>query len=93
MNIDIKFFVIDLTEIEVEKDGKKIKMDKCEVEIEFSSKLIRNANKAWDEDNLMFKLYERYIVGDKTEQFKIELYKDTNKLMDEVKNFFNLYRF
>ncbi|MBS3152743.1 hypothetical protein J4230_05010 [Candidatus Woesearchaeota archaeon] len=93
LNIDIKFFVIDLTEIEVEKDGKKIKMDKCEVEIEFSSKLIRNANKAWDEDNLMFKLYERYIVGDKTEQFKIELYKDTNKLMDEVKNFFNLYRF
>ena len=91
--IDVKFFVNNINEVDVEKDGKKIKLDNCEIEVEFSSKLVRNASKSWDENSFMFKIYERYIIPDKIEQFKIESYKDTNKLMDEVKNFLNLYRF
>ncbi|MBI2148499.1 hypothetical protein HYU23_02370 [Candidatus Woesearchaeota archaeon] len=93
LQMNVKFFVNNLNEAEVERDGKKIKIDNGEVEMEFSSKLVRNADKKWDENSLMFKLYERYIIKDKIEQFKIEIYQDTNKLMDEVKNFFNLYRF
>ena len=42
---------------------------------------------------MMFKLYERYIIPRMIEMYKIETYKDTVKIMDEMKNFFNLYTF
>lgn len=91
--MDIKLFVNNLNEVEVDKDGKKIKLDNCEIEMEFSSKLVRNPDGKWDENSFMFKAYERYIIADKIEQFKIDVYKDTNKLMDEVKSFLSLYRY
>lgn len=95
LQIDIKFFINNLNEVEVEKESKKMKLDSGEIEVWIDSKLVRNAAKknAWNENGLMFKIYERYIIKDKIEQFKIELYKDTNKIMDETKNFFNLYKF
>lgn len=93
LQIKIEFFINNLNEVEVEKDGRKIKLDSGEFEVKFSSNLIRNADGKWDEDSFMFKIYERFIIKDKIDQFKIVLYKDTNKLIDEVKNFFNLYRF
>lgn len=93
-SIKLSFFINELVEVEVEKDGRKIKLDSGEIEIGFNSSLLRNAGSpAWDEHSLMFRFYERFIIADKIEAFKIEVYKDTNKLMDEVKNFLNLYKF
>lgn len=89
----IGIFVVGLNEVEVDKNGKKIKLDNGEIEVTFNSSLIRNAEEDWDEGGLMFRLYERYIIRDKIEEHKIKAYKDTNILVDEVKNFFNLYRF
>lgn len=83
----------DIVEVEVDRDGKKIKLDKGEIEIEFNSSLTRNAKGDWDENGFMFKLYERYIIKHKIDEKKIDVYKDTTNLMDEVKNFFNLYKF
>lgn len=93
LQINISFFITGLNEVEVEREGKKIKLDNADIEIVFNSSLVRNADKKWNEDSFMFKFYERYIIPDKIEHFKIELYKNTNALIDEVKNFFNLYRF
>lgn len=91
--IKIGIFVVGLNEVEVDKAGKKIKLDNGEIEITFNTSLIRNADDSWNENSLMFRLYERYIIRDKIEEHKIMAYKTTNDLVDEVKNFFNLYRF
>ncbi len=94
LKIDIRFFINGLTEAEVEREGKKIKLDNCELEMVFVSTLIRDADNKWEHDHpFMFKLYEKYIIKHKIEEFKIELYKATNRYVDEVKNFLNLYRF
>lgn len=93
VNINVSFFAVGLTDVEVEKDGKRIKLNNAEIELKFDSKLIRNANKKWDENSLMFKFYEKYLVQDRTEFYRIECYQDTQNLIDETKNFFNLYRF
>jgi len=89
----IKFYITKLNEAEVEKDGQRIKLDKCDLELTFGSKVIINANKSWNENSFIFKIYERYFIGYRVEEIKIAAYKDTNKIMDEVKNFLNLYRF
>ncbi len=91
--IEISFFINGLKEVEIDKDGRKLKLDSCEIEIKFNSKLVRNAAKQWNEHSVMFKVYERFLVKHKIEEHKIEVYKDTNKLMDEIKSFFSLYRF
>ena len=91
--ISIKMYITNLNEIETEKDGKKIKLDNADFEFKISSSVERNAEDNWDEHSMMFKLYERYIIPRMIEMYKIETYKDTVKIMDEMKNFFNLYTF
>jgi len=90
---EIKFMIVGLQEVEVENDGKKMKMDNAEVELEFSSSVVSNANDDWEEETLMHKLYKKHIIHDKIEFYKIETYKDTTDIMDELKNYFNLYKF
>ena len=91
--IKIDFYVKGLNEVEVERDGKNIKLDNAEIDLNFSSSVIRNQDDSWNENGLFFKIYERYIIKDKIEHFKIECYKDTTDLIDEAKNFLNLYSF
>ncbi len=90
---EIKFYVTRLSEIDVERDGQKIKLDKCDIELAFSSKVVANADEKWKEYSFMFKMYERYIIKYRLEELKIDVYKDTSKIMEEVKNFLNLYKF
>lgn len=89
--IKISFYGMGINEAEVEREGKVLKLDRGEVQIKFSSGLVRNAKGDWDESSMMFRIYERHIIKDKIEHFKIECYKDTNDLIEEAKNFLNLY--
>ena len=93
MELEVRFLIVGLSDIEVDQGGKKVKLQKADLEITFSSALVRNAKSEWTDKSVMRKLYERYIIPDKVEYYKIELYKDTEKVMDETKNFLALYRF
>ena len=90
--IKLSFFLDGINEVDVERNGRKIKLENGGIEIIFNSSIIRNADNKWNENSMMFKLYERYIIRNQIEGVKIECYKDTNKLIAETKNFFNLYR-
>jgi len=93
LKIEVEFFLKQIKEGETEYKGRKVKSDTGEIEMFISSSLIRNANQKWNEHGMMFKLYEKYMIPDKIEDFKINIYKDTNDLMEEIKNHFNLYKF
>ncbi len=90
---NVEFFLNGINVVDVERDGRKIKLENGEIELVFNSKLTRNADKKWNESSMMHTLYEKYIIPDKIEGMKIECYSDTTKLIDEAKNFLNLYRF
>jgi hypothetical protein len=92
LQMTIKFFIMGLNEVETEKDGKKLKLDKGDIAIEVSSKIMENAKNAWEEHSLMFKIYEKYFIKERIEEVKIQLYQETNKLVDTTKTFLNLYR-
>ncbi len=91
IKIKITFYVIGLNEVEAEKNGKNIKLDRGEVEIKFSSSVTINAKKKWDDYSFFYKIYKNYIIKDRTEEIKIKCYKDTNDLISEAKNFLKLY--
>ncbi len=93
LNISLVFFINGLNEVEVDKDGKKIKLNNGEIEISFNALLIENANNSWDEHSLMYKIYHKLKLQNNLEEAKIDLYKDTLKIIDEAKSFLNLYKF
>lgn len=91
--IQLTFLVIGLNSVEVEKDGKKIKMHNAEIEMVFNAFLIKNANKKFTEETFMKKLYESYIIKDRIEEYKIEIYDNIYGLVNEVKLMLELYEF
>ncbi|HLC58461.1 MAG TPA: hypothetical protein VJI68_01225 [Candidatus Nanoarchaeia archaeon] len=91
--LEIVYLILGLTEVEVEVEGQKVNKHKAEIEMHFNSSIIENANKSWDENTLMYKIYRKMVLFDNIEQAKIDSYKDTMNVMDEVKNLLNLHRF
>lgn len=89
--IGVKFYATRLNDVEVDKEGRKLKLQKGDLWLYFDAKFIVNANKKWEENGLMYKLYEKFIIKDKLDHYKIELYTEANKIMAEVKDFLNLY--
>ena len=93
MEMEIKFLIVGLTEVEVDSPNGKLKLNKADIIITFSSGLIRNDKKEWADKSLIRRIYEKYIIKDVIERLKINLYKDTEMIVDETKNFLALYRF
>ncbi|HZX12449.1 MAG TPA: hypothetical protein VFE88_03250 [Candidatus Nanoarchaeia archaeon] len=95
MELEVKFLIVGLNEVELDRPSGKIKLNKGDLELTFSSSLVRNGKNPpdWSDQSLFRRVYEKFIIADQIEKFKIELYKDTEKVMDETKGFLALYRF
>ena len=93
LELEVKILAVGINDVEVDTPSGKLKLNKAELEITFSSALVRNNKKEWADTSLLKRIYEKYIIVNQIEHFKIELYKDTEKLVDETKNFLALYRF
>jgi len=91
--ITITFLVIGLSEIEIENEGKKLPMNKGEVEIKFTAELVKNRSGKWKKDSWLRSFYERFVVRDRIENYKIELYKKLYSFHDEVKAYLEIHEF
>ncbi|MFA5175841.1 MAG: hypothetical protein WC413_01090 [Candidatus Nanoarchaeia archaeon] len=91
--LEITFFILGVTPVEVEKEGKTVKLKKADIELRFSAYLIVNANDKWPDDSFTNKLYKKYMMKKNIDEYKIDLYDDLYDMMDEVKNYLELYQF
>ena len=91
MSINVKFYITKMTEVEADNEGNKLKLHKGDLWIYFTSTFTMNAKSEWNEHSLMYKIYDKYIVTERREQFKIVLYNSTNSIIKELKNFLSLY--
>lgn len=91
--ISLTFLVLGMKEIEVESEGRKLPMNKGEVEIKFTAELIKNRQGKWKKDSWGKKFYERFVVRDRIEDYKIELYKKLYSFHDEVKAYLEIHEF
>lgn len=86
--IQTEFICRDLTEVLVEKDGKKIKMMKGDLELVFFSKWERNYNRIFPKTffgNLCRKLYERYVIYRRNQSYWGKIYSETYEFIDVAK--------
>jgi hypothetical protein len=92
--IQIAFFVLGLKDVEIEKDGKKIKTQAGEIEIRIKSHILTDRSKKWGESKGMFQsIYEKFIIADRIDDYKINLYSKTYAMQDEIKSYLTMRQY
>ncbi|MCD4760080.1 hypothetical protein K8R33_04285 [archaeon] len=89
--IKINFLIINLKEIEIEIDGKKIPMKKGQIKLDIKSDLVKDRQNKWQSD-FFRKIYENTIVNKRIDDYWGYYYGKTNSFIDEIKEFLELRR-
>lgn len=91
--IKLKFAVQDLTDVEVEIDGKKKKMNKGKILIEIKGTLVRDPESKWDITpwyRFLRDTYNKYVVPGRVQNQRDMLISDVITLKEELKAYLEL---
>jgi len=89
----IEFIISGLTDVEVEIDGEKKKMNQGEIEIKITAILVKDKDSKWDTspfNRFMRDVYNKYVIPSRIEDIKIQLSDDAREFKDEIKAFLEL---
>ena len=91
--IKIEYHIIGMTDVEVEIDGKKEKMNKGQFEFTIKGILVKDHESRW-ENSPFFKflrtLYDRYLIPSRIENYEGKLIGEVDEVVAQVKAFLNL---
>jgi hypothetical protein len=88
-----KIKVIGLTSVDAERDGKKIKINKGDMEISIEGKIIRDFEGKWESSPFMKftrSIYDKYIIRNKISDVEEALGRDCDEFLSQVKAFLSL---
>lgn len=88
--IDINYHVLGMNKVEVMNKGKKIKLDKGEVEVMITADLELDYRKEWEKHGLLrnfIDLFQRRIYKKELETHKTLLYKEAYRLQALIKRY------
>ena len=88
--IEVTFLIIGMKDIEMEKEGKKLKLNSADMDIRFKAELILNKDNRFKKGSTSQKIYENYLIKPRIEDWKIVTYQKLYKFHDEVKSILNL---
>ena len=89
----IKWKMMNLTNVEAERDGKKMKMNKGDIEVEVVAKLLRDYEGKWEASPFMKfsrSIYDKYIIKNKIDEVEEKLFADCDDFLSQVKAFLSL---
>lgn len=88
--LKVTWRVRDMVSVEVEENGKKLKMDKAMLEIKVSAVLEKDYEHRW-ENNAFTKflrgLYDRYIIRGRIEQYETKIFSEADEFIAQIKSF------
>ena len=91
--IIVKWHILGQTDVEAEREGRKVKSNKGDLKITFQAQLERDYEERW-EVNPVYKffrgIYDRYIVKTTMDEYEIRLAKKTQEAIEELKGFLTL---
>jgi hypothetical protein len=91
--IKIRWLILGMSDVEVEIDGQKQKMNKGQMEIKFSSILQKDYESRWEHNafmKFMRTMYDRYLIPSRIEQYEGKLLGEMDELIAELKAFLAL---
>ncbi len=91
--IEVNYFVLGLTKVELEKGGVKLKTNKGTAEFRISAYLAKDYKGDWGKMPMMLYIYDRFIARHRIDRLEGEILKETNSCIDEIKAFMDIHRF
>lgn len=90
----IRVDVTGLSDVEVEIDGKKKRMNKGKIAIEIKGNIVKDPKNTWDETRPIFKFfreaYDKYIIPGRIIAMGDKVEEDVRAFKDEVKAYLEL---
>ena len=74
--ITMDWLILGMKSVEVQKEGKKVKMESAALEIKFRAILVKDYEDRWENHpfwKFMRGLYERYIIKNRVDEYQIKL--------------------
>ena len=94
--IEVSYLVLGMQKIELEKGGVKIKTNKGSIEFRITAYLMKDYDDKWSKSAMQKKMryiYDRFIIKKRIDKLEVELVKDVNFLVDELKAFLDIHKF
>ena len=89
----VNWRILGMTEVEVEREGVKMTMNKGFPEIKLTATLEKDYEHRW-ESNPFFKFlrgaYDRYIIRGRIESYEFKIYEEADEFLAQVKSFLAL---
>jgi len=88
--IKVNWLILGMTDVEVTKDGQKLKMNKGSLELKFSCYLEKDYEHRW-EGSAFFKflrgLYDNYIVRSRISEYELKVMAEMDDIIEQIKAF------
>jgi hypothetical protein len=91
--VKLEFKISDLTDVEVEIEGKKKKMNKGKIALEIKGTLVRDPESKWDATpfyRFIRDAYNKYVIPARTESNENKIIGDIIKIKEEIKSYLEL---
>jgi len=91
--IKVKFEILGLVDVEVEKHGAKVKANKGKVKVIVKGTLIRDYDGKFEKDafrKFLRSIYEKWIIRSRIDQFEGKLSNDCDEFLNQAKAFLAL---
>jgi hypothetical protein len=89
----IRAEITGLTDVEVEIDGKKKKMNKGRIAMEIKGALLKDPESKWDSHpttRLLREIYDKYIIRGRVDAMEMKVADDVRAFKDQLKAFLEL---
>jgi len=86
--IMVRWRIIEMNDVEVEQDGKKIKLQKGDVEIRFFIILLKDYEHRWEGNSFsswLRKIYDKYFIKSRIDKYEGKLVEEVNDLIGQAK--------
>jgi len=91
--IEVKFEVLNLTSVEITKDGRKLKMNNGSVEVAVKGTLIRDYEGKFEKTatrKFLRGIYEKWVIYSRVKEYEGKLIGDCNEFLSQAKAFLDL---
>ncbi|HRZ85292.1 MAG TPA: hypothetical protein P5277_00780 [Candidatus Paceibacterota bacterium] len=88
--LKLNWRIVGMKTVEVEKDGRKVKMNNGSFEVKITAVLVKDWGSQWDSSPAMKFLrgtYDKFVIEGRIKQYEIKLDKDLNELAEQLKAF------
>lgn len=92
-HIEVKFEILNLTNVEVVQDGKKVKMNTGSVEVAVKGTLIRDYEGKFEHTSsqkFLRSIYEKWVIYSRIREYEEKLIDDCNEFLGQAKAFLDL---